>query len=289
MTQKNSSFNSKAFLFLAVFAAFHVVSGQMKPAKKPLEAFLDTQFWLGIRIGTNATQAHPDVTNSGFSPINYSTDSLPKSYNTFGLNLLGNHMGLEMNLYHRGFSISFQPTFKRSRYSYTSTLLWEGESFTSRYETTYDIEQRLDLIELPLMLKYDLVRRGKIRPFLMGGGFYSVVTAAQQKVDITQTDYSSGIGLSTTGGGTSLGVKDAFQNFYGYGGGVGLNLDYWNIRTVFELGYKRAISSTTRPNIRQNELASLGEVNDEVFLRDLSVSLSFVFPFRFIDTQFKAY
>ena len=72
-------------------------------------------------------------------------------------------------------------------------------------------------------------------------------------------------------------------------GGIGLNLDYWNIRTVFEINYKRSLDSATRPNVQQNELASFGEVNDEVFLRDLNVSLGFVFPFRFINSSLKAY
>ncbi len=260
---------------------------QRKPTKNPLESFLDTQFWLGLKMGVNYTQAFPNSRNTGFSPIDYSSDSLQKSYADFALP--GAHMGLEMNFYHRGFSASFQPAYKRSRYSYTNQLGWNGELPNSRFETQYDIEQRLDLIELPLMIKFDVIRKGKIRPFIMAGGFYSLIASAQKDVSITQIDYSSGSALTSSGGTTTLGVKDSFQNFSGVSAGTGVNLDYWNIRTVFEINYKRSLTSTTRPNAQQNELASFGEVNDEVFLRDLSFSLSFVFPFRFIDQQFKAY
>ena len=123
----------------------------------------------------------------------------------------------------------------------------------------------------------------------MVGGFHSRILSAQKEVNITQVDYSSGSPLTSDGGSTSLGVKDAFKPFSGLSGGVGVNLDYWNIRTVFEVNYKHSLTSATQPNVQQNELASLGEVNDEIFLRDINISLSFVFPFRFIDQQFKAY
>lgn len=259
---------------------------QRKPTKNPLESFLDTQFWLGLKMGVNYTQVFPNQENTGFSPINYSADSLQKSYSDFSLP--GAHMGLEMNFYHRGFSVSFQPAYKRSRYKYFSVLEWMGELPNSRFETRYDIEQKLDLIELPMMIKYDVIRRGKVRPFVMAGGFYSLIASAQKEVVISQIDYSSGTALGSNGGNTTLGVNDSFQNFSGIAGGLGVNLDYWNIRTVVEINYKRSLTSATRPNAQQNELASLGETNDEIYLRDLSFSISLVFPFRFIDQQFKA-
>lgn len=287
MIQKDLSFVSKAIVAIVLALFTHVSVGQMKPDKNPLESFLDTQFWLGLKMGVNYTQAFPETRYPGFSPIDYASDTLQKSYDDYSLP--GAHMGIEMNLYHRGFSISFQPAYKRSRYKYQTTLGWQGATSGNRFETTSSIEQRLDLIELPLMIKYDVIRRGKIRPFVMVGAFHSFIASAQKEVKISQTDYSSGSPLTSPGGTTTLGVKDAFKSFSGYAGGVGVNLDYWNIRTVFEINYKRSLTSATRPNVRQNELASIGEVNDEVLLRDINVSLSFVFPFRFIDSQLKAY
>ncbi|WP_462247452.1 outer membrane beta-barrel protein [Ekhidna sp.] len=287
MKLRDSSFASKLlYCFLLLLLAGSLQAQKKPPTKNPLESFLDTQFWLGLKMGINYTQAFPETRNTGFSPIDYNADSLQKSYDDFALP--GAHMGLEMNFYHKGFSASFQPAYKRSRYRYSSNLEWQGES-GNRFQTRYNIEQRLDLIELPLMIKYDIIKKGKIRPFAMVGGFYSFVVSAQKDVRITQIDFSSGNPLQSSGGTSTLGVKDSFKNFAGVGGGVGLNLDYWNIRTVFEVNYKRSLTAATRQNSEQNELASLGETNDEIFLRDISISLGFVFPFRFIDTQFKAY
>ncbi|WP_424962231.1 outer membrane beta-barrel protein [Ekhidna sp.] len=287
MTRKDSSYASRFKGFLILVLLSTLVMAQKKPDKNPLESFLDTQFWLGIKMGMNYTQAFPETRNTGFSPIDYNADSLQKSYDNFALP--GAHVGLEMNFYHKGFSASFQPAYKRSRFKYNSVLEWQGETSGNRFETRYDVEQRVDVLELPLMIKYDVIRSGKIRPFVMVGGFHSRILSAQKEVDITQIDYSSGNPLTSDGGSTSLGVKDAFKPFSGVSGGVGVNLDYWNIRTVFEVNYKHSLTSTTQPNVQQNELSSLGETNDEIFLRDINVSLSFVFPFRFIDQQFKAY
>ncbi|MEQ6167112.1 MULTISPECIES: outer membrane beta-barrel protein [unclassified Ekhidna] len=287
MTRKDSSSVNKFISFLMLVVLSGAIMAQKKPDKNPLESFLDTQFWLGIKMGMNYTQAFPETRNTGFSPIDYNADSLQKSYDDFALP--GAHVGLEMNFYHKGFSASFQPAYKRSRFKYNSVLEWQGETSGNRFETRYDVEQRVDVLELPLMIKYDVIRSGKIRPFVMVGGFHSRILSAQKEVDITQIDYSSGNPLTSDGGSTSLGVKDAFKPFSGLSGGVGVNLDYWNIRTVFEVNYKHSLTSATQPNVQQNELSSLGETNDEIFLRDINVSLSLVFPFRFIDQQFKAY
>ncbi|MFK7951596.1 MAG: outer membrane beta-barrel protein [Ekhidna sp.] len=286
MIRKDSSLGSKVLCLGIIMLLAGSSFAQRKPTKNPLESFLDTQFWLGVKMGVNYTQVFPNQRNTGFSPIDYSADSLQKSYDDFALP--GAHMGLEMNFYHRGFSVSFQPAYKRSRYKYASQLGWSGLLANNRFETEYNVEQRLDLIELPLMIKYDVIRKGKVRPFIMAGGFYSILASAQKDVSFSQIDYSSGTALASDGGSTSLSVKDSFQNFSGLSGGAGVNLDFWNIRTVFELNYKRSLTSVTKPNVQQNELASFGETNDEIFLRDLSFSLSFVFPFRFIDQQFKA-
>lgn len=289
MRLRDYSFVNKfIFGFLLLFLCFAEVSAQKKPKSlNPLEGFLDTQFWLGLKMGMNYTQAFPETRYTGFSPIDYAADSLNKSYEDF--NLPGAHMGLEMNFYHRGFSISFQPAYKRSRYTYSTELAWEGAQPNSRFQTRYTVEQKLDLIELPLMVKYDFIRKGKIRPFVMVGAYHSLIAGAQKEIKVTQTDFSSGTPLVSNGGGASVGVKDAFRSFSGLSGGVGVNLDYWNIRTVFEIGYKHSLTPATRENTRENEFASLGEVNDEIHIRDLNFSLAFVFPFRFIDQQFKAY
>lgn len=261
--------------------------GQRRPQRsKPTDDFLATQFWLGFRVGYNSTLVKPESRLSGFSPINYSSEALEKEYDDFSTP--GMHIGLEMNFYWYGMSFSFQPKFKRTNFQYTNSLEWTGEDVDSRFTTTYNAKQKLDLVEIPIIFKYELIRSGKIRPFIMAGGYYSLITSAQKEVDIMQTDYSSGQPIAYSGGEVSLGVQDAFQNFYGAIAGAGVNLDYWNIRTVFEVGYNYGLSSITEENVTQAELEALGDINDELKIDELNVSLSFIFPFRFIDSSLKS-
>ncbi|MEM6830341.1 MAG: hypothetical protein AAF551_07475, partial [Bacteroidota bacterium] len=124
MRPKSSSLEIKSSLLLILLLISSVGFSQRRGPRNRLETFLDTQFWLGIKLGINYTQASPDGRNTGFSPIDYSADSLRKSYDDFALP--GAHVGLEMNFYHRGFSASFQPAFKRGRYKYNSMLEWTG-------------------------------------------------------------------------------------------------------------------------------------------------------------------
>lgn len=258
-----------------------------KRGKNPNSSFLDTQFWLGIKFGMNYADAVPLSGSSGFSPLDYDADKLEKNYAAFALP--GGQAGLEMTLYHKSFSAGFHPVYQRSRYSFTNSLEWFGEQPSEQFATTYESEQRIDVINVPFFLKYDIIRSGQLRPFAMAGMYYSFLTGAERQVHITQTDYSFGAPQEIDAGRLSLGVKSAFKNYYGWLAGGGISYDYWNIRSVLELSYNHSLSSLTRPGVSQNELASLGDLNDELNLRQWVMSVSFVFPLRYIDKQFQAY
>ncbi len=288
--QRDSSY-VKRLLLGGLFVLATVVAAEAQPIKKPKAnkpkyGFLDTQFWLGVKFGSNLANPSAQSQLSGFSPIDYPSNKLSKTYDSYALP--GGQAGIEMTFYHRGFSVGLHPMYQRSRYRYTNSLEWTGEQPTERFATVYESEQRVDVINLPVFLKYDIIQDGKMRPFVLGGGFYSFVTSAEREVNITQTDYSFGVAQTIDGGTLNLGVKHAFQNYYGWVAGGGISFDYWNIRTVLEITYNQSLNSATREGTSQNELSSLGDQNDDIRLSNIVGSLSFVFPLRFIDRQFQA-
>ncbi len=284
MKRRDSLLGNKIIIgFVLIFVASWSFGQQTKPFNI-YDQFLETQFWLGLKGGINATQVSAAELNAGFSPIDYESEMLERSYNDFSA--IGMHMGLEMNFRYKLFSVSFQPTFKRSAYDYESQFLWVDAEGADAFEATNEIRQKLDIVELPLMFKTEIFQSGNIKPFLMAGGFYSIIATAQKDVEISQIDYSSGTAVPSTTGNYAIGTKDGFKNFLGVAGGGGVYLDYSNIRTVLELGYKFGLTPMTHENYIQNELASLGEVNDKLNFRDISFSISFIFPFRYIDRQF---
>ncbi|CAD5252010.1 Outer membrane protein beta-barrel domain-containing protein [Imperialibacter sp. EC-SDR9] len=278
-------------LLLPGLLLFVMTVAEAQPVKKPKPnkpkyGFLDTQFWLGVKFGTNFANPMAQSQLSGFSPIDYPSDRLTKTYDSYVLP--GGQAGIEMTFYHRGFSVGLHPMYQRSRYRYTNSLEWNGEQESERFATIYESEQRVDVINVPIFVKYDLIQDGKLRPFVLGGGFYSFLVGAERQVKITQTDYSFGAPQTIDGGTLNLGVKDAFQNYYGWVAGGGASFDYWNIRTVIEITYNQSLNSVTREGTSQNELSSLGDQNDDVHLSHIVGSVSFVFPLRFIDKQFQA-
>lgn len=278
---------TRSLLLIIMLCGFGQVFAQQTQPFNIYDHFLSTQFWLGIRSGVNLTQPHAADRFNGFSPINYDEQDVEKAYSNF--NTPGFHVGIDMNFYYKRFGIAFQPTFKRSVYEYQTTYEWTDGTEAAQFETSNDIRQRLDIIEFPLSIKANILQIGKFTPFAQAGAFYSVIASSQKDVEISQVDNISGTPVASDIGRVSIGVKDAFKNYYGVLGGIGVNFDYFNIRTIFDVSYRMALSSVTRENYVVNELASIGDVNDKVQLRDLSFTLSFVFPFRYVDRQFMPY
>ncbi|MEM9895837.1 MAG: outer membrane beta-barrel protein [Bacteroidota bacterium] len=289
MKRKDLSYASRYLIVAAFLLLASAGNAQRKgpPKSTGLEAFLQTQFWLGLRFGTNISTINVEEQYSGLSPINYDPDLLRKNYENF--KMPGAQVGLEMNLYHKGFSISFQPSYRVNRYRYSSTLNYQRVDETPAFEARYDIKQQLSTLELPLVLKYDFIRKGKIRPFVMAGAFHARILGAQKEFEISEVDFDNTNSIESNTGSIIVGTKDHFQPFSGLIGGIGVNLDYWNIRTVFEIGYRHSLTQATIGNSRQEQLTSLGEAEDRLAIHDLNASLSFVFPFRFISSGLRAY
>ena len=277
----------KVLLIALIFLSSNAVHAQKY--QNYISEFLSTQWWLGFRIGTNLTQVNPIDRFSGISPINYNGSSLDKNYDSY--NLAGITAGLDITFYHKGWSIGFQPNFRRSRYSYQNALFWEGANENERFETDFRQEQKVDFFDIPLLIKYDLLKRG-VRPFLSVGAYYSFITNAEKELSVKQRDFSSGIVQALDLETVKLGVTDNFAGSnYGLIAGAGVSFDFWNIRTIIEANYRYGLQNITNENRRFDEslLVSIGDLNDNIELRSLNFSASFVFPLRFISKQFQAF
>ncbi|WP_258103785.1 PorT family protein [Marinoscillum sp. MHG1-6] len=262
-----------------------------RPKQMPssFDSFLDTQWWLGIRFGANFSQPFPSDKVSAFSPIDYETSELEKDYHNF--QDIGAMAGMDISFYHKGISIGLQPSYKHVNYSYTSERQWFGTGGETQFATQYDVSQYVNFLEIPLVLQYEIYRRGQISPFVFGGLFYSFVISAGKDAKVTYFDYSSGGGVESPGGQFSIGVTKEFQNYFGALGGLGAAFDYFNVRTILAASYQQSFRSITdrEKQYRDNELSSLGEANDKINLNNINVSVSLVFPLRYIDKTFQPY
>jgi len=282
----------RAFVALILFAlALNPAYSQLrkqkpKPGNKAQE-FLKTQWWLGIRGGTNITQTTLIESFSGLNPINYNEDKLVKEYEDFVDPAF--HIGLDVTFYHKGFSVMTYPTFFRNNINYNSELVWSGETDRDQYETSYQVRQSITFLELPIAVKYDILGE-KIRPFVMAGAFYAFAFDANKEVNVFETDYASGEAVEFERANIKLNNREEVLNNYGVLGGIGVSFDFWNIRSIIDVQYRHSFQSIVNDQTRfdENTFSSFGEVQDDYSLQNYSASVSFVFPLRFIDSQFKA-
>jgi len=279
----------KGTFLLFILILFAGVPLKAQQYQNYVKEFLSTQWWLGFKLGTNFTAVNPTERFSGLSPTNYNPDGLRKAYDEY--NLAGISAGLDITFYHKGFSLGIQPNFRRSRFSYENALFWEGESPLERFETDFSQEQKIDFFDIPLFLKYDLIKK-EIRPFVMFGGYFSFVTNAEKELEVNQRDFSSGTVQNISSGALKLGVTDNFEKYnYGLLAGAGVSYDFWNIRAILEASYRYGLNNVTDESERfaESQLVSIGDLNDNIELRSINISMSFVFPLRFISKQFQAY
>ena len=275
------------FISFLLLSQLSFAQKRKQPKKPGSSDFLKTQWWLGIRSGLNFTNATPIERFPGFYPINYDEESLEKEYMDFERPAF--HVGLDITFYHAGFSLSTFPTFFKHNITYESGTSWIGDAENERFETEYTTNQSVTFIDVPLALKYDILD-GKVRPFAMAGAFYSFVFDANKEVAIQETDYASGAAITYNRTSINSNNKDEFLNNWGVLGGIGASFDFWNIRTVVDLQYRHSFNNVVDPSARNKEslFLAIGEKQDDYRLSNYSASISFVFPLRYIDSQFKA-
>ncbi|HCX22853.1 MAG: hypothetical protein CMB80_29720 [Flammeovirgaceae bacterium] len=288
MIPKDLSSGSKLLAVGLLLLLTNISVAQRKPPSS-FENFLNTQWWLGLRFGINYTQPSVQDEYYIFSPLDYDAENLVKDYGVF--NLPGGQAGLDLSFYHRGISIGLQPTFKIMRYNYSNSFEWVGVGGTDRLETQVDVEQVLQVIEVPLTVKYEILKRGKIRPFALLGGQQSLLINAQKKAKVEHTDYLGDVPQTYSGGDFNIGNTNRMKSFAGVLGGIGTSLDYANIRTVIEITYLYGLTSVTSNGnpFSENELVGIGDVNDKLRINNLNAAISFVFPLRYIDKTFQPY
>src|SRR5690606_8280616 len=259
-----------------------------KPNKK--SSFLDTQWWLGLRTGINLSEAIPQTRFAVYSPINYETQSIEKSYH--GFKKMGMQAGIDVTFYHIGLSFSLIPNYRRQKFMYENQYTRANPAMPDQsLELYYEQIVSTDYIDFPLSVKYDVRRQGKWRPFVLAGAYYGILAGADKRLSISGKDQASG-GVNTFEGETlQVGAHELFiKSSAGLLGGVGVNYDLWKIRVVFDIVYRHGLHNISDVNNRyaNNSLSALGDTMDDITVNNLSFNLGFLFPLRFISKDFSA-
>jgi hypothetical protein len=253
------------------------------------DKFLEKQWWLGLKAGGNLTQAIPETRYAVLTPTNYSQGLTDKEYD--GFKKLGTQATFEVTFYFKGFSFSVQPTYRHNRFTYINNFEWDNpENAADHLQLKYEQEQRVDYADLPLIIKYDVIGN-KLRPYVQAGIFYSFLVSANKSVEVTGTDTGSGGVNEFSTEPVIVGTKDLFhKGYWGVLGGLGLNYNQGNVRFVLDASYRMGMSNITNTQSRfsNDRLSGIGDVQDDLSINNIVVSLGCLFPLRFLTSSFQA-
>lgn len=248
--------------------------------------FLDKQWWLGFKAGTNFSQASPIQLYTVMTPVNYALELTDKAYDSYSK--AGSQATLEATFYYKGFSFSVQPTYRHSRFTYSNQYQWTNpENISERLILQYDQEQKTDYADFPLIVKYDILK-GKVRPYVHAGIFYSLLINANKSVQISGTDYASGGTNEFSNDPVIVGAKDLFDNYWGLMAGLGVNYNVGNVRLVLDASWWKGMSNITNVDNRYSNdlLSGIGEAPDDLKLNNIIISVGVLFPMRFLGNSF---
>ncbi|MCU0445438.1 MAG: PorT family protein [Microscillaceae bacterium] len=273
------------------FGPFRKHKPQSKKKDKNLIRFENTQWWLGAKFGGNLTQAKPFERFTPFSSTsNFNPDFYNKQYQDF--RPAGAFSGFVITFFHRGFSASLQPNYRRHRFLFSNDYEWLDLSNPNLNLTlNYQYAQSLDYIDIPLLFRYDILR-SKLRPFVQLGGYYGQLINANLTLERTGIDRASGSTSPISEPELEVGNPNYFiKTSLGLLGGIGVNYDVGNVRLSLEANYRYGMNNLANAQNRylDNRLASIGYAPDNVKLRSFEISLSCLFPMRFlISKNFKS-
>jgi len=252
------------------------------------DKFLEKQWWLGFKAGPNLSKVSVDKSYAVVSPTNYDPSTIDKTYKNFSL--MGSQATIEVSFYFKGFLISFQPTYQRSRFEYSNQFNWMDTIPEHNVTLNYHQEQKLSYAILPLLVKYDFLH-GRLRPYVQAGIYSALLLDATTIVTVSGVDQASGGANEFKNEPVIVGSKDLFaKSHWGLLGGVGLNYNLGNnVRLNFDVSYKYGMSniSSTKNRYSSDRLSGVGDAMDDLTLDNVAVTLGCLFPLRFLSSGFK--
>jgi hypothetical protein len=250
--------------------------------------FLDKQWYLGFKAGINISQADPIKRYTVVTPTNYTPSATDKVYNNFSK--VGSHATLEITFVYKGFSISTQPTYRNSTFTYSNQFEWKStENTNDHLLLKYDQSQKVDYADFPLIVKYEITG-DKLKPYVQVGIFYSMLVNATKTVKVSGTDYASGGINQFSNEPVIVGAKDLFDNYWGLMAGIGAYYNLGNVRLVLDASYHKGMSNIANVKNRfgNDRLSGIGDAQDDLKLNNIVISAGVVFPLRFLSKGYKS-
>lgn len=278
-------------LLLGLMATLPLMAQKKSPARPRTKTGNSdvNQWWIGVRGGTNFSTASAQTSYSVFSyTLGTTAGDNEKSYKSFSLP--GMQFGFSVSFeFIRGLSVSLLPSYTSYRYEYGNSFRWyDVEDANKQVTTSYNIETRLQYVEVPLTVKYEFLR-GRFKPYIHAGAYYNFLTDALKKVNTTGIDQASGSDSEINVTELSVGVEDRMKKAnYGIIGGAGFTQNFGNARLGLEINYHYGLQNLDNGEMKftDNQLVTgTYDVPDDFSLNNLSISFQVIIPLKFITSK----
>ncbi len=247
------------------------------------------QWWIGVRGGVNFSSATMQESYSVFSFTQSPTEGYDeKKYNAF--TLPGMQFGFSVSYeFLEGLSANVLPSYASYRFSYDNSFRWYNTSNPDiNVSTFYTVETRLQYINLPLTFKYQLAK-GKFKPYVQAGGYYSFLTDALKKVDTKSIDKASGADSEINETKLSVGINNRTKKAnYGLVGGVGFTYNLGNARVGLEVNYHYGFQNLDNGEFKYSDnqlVTGTYDIPDDYSLNNLELSMQVIIPLKFITSK----
>ena len=247
------------------------------------------QWWVGVRGGTNFSVAIPETSYSIFSYLQQATSGDDKkNYSLY--NLPGLQFGFSISWeFMKGLSVNLLPSYTSYRFDYTNSFRWyDPENTLKQVSTYYRVETRLQYLELPLTIKYELMH-GPFKPYIHAGGYYGWLTDALKNINTTNTDVASGSETEIDVTELSVGIEDRTKRAnYGIIGGVGFTQNIGNARIGLEINYQYGLQNLDNGEQKFTDsqlITGAYDVSDDYSMNNLAISLQVIIPLKFITSK----
>jgi hypothetical protein len=256
---------------------------------KEKELFLKKQWFLGLKGGVNYSGVDVMKAYSVIEPTNYDPSVIAKKYDNYSD--IGTQISVEATFYFTGLSLSFQPTYRHNRFTYSNAFEWnDPENPNNRLLLNFKQRQNIDYFDFPVLAKYEKMFN-KFSPYIQAGVYYTFLVSADKSVDVTGTDYATG-GVDEFQNETIIiGATDLFaKRHWGLIGGAGVYFNQGNVRFLLDVQYRHGMSniSSTENRFSSDRLSGVGDTLDDLKLRSVSVNLGCLFPLRFLSKNFRS-
>lgn len=235
---------------------------------------------IGFKGGANFSKVNPFKRFSVLRPAaGFGTDSYDKDYagvfQSPGLQLgLIVEYALTKNL-----SVTFQPDLRGISFQYENNFTWKNENNVGETAARFTHTQKLNYVELPVLLKYRLVK-WKLQPYIQLGGFYRIQESADRILRARLIPEIEGFNEEA-----AMDMRNQFT--WGNGGiiaGLGVGYDTGGIRLEAELNYKFVFNNIVNGDRRyeNKELVyNYYDVLDDIKVRNWDLSLKVLLPITF--------